>query len=69
MKLGLNYITSLVFSACVISTGVQAKSIEFTASLATPVLKAGIGEMGTLAEVVEIAEVYEDGIWTLKQGE
>lgn len=31
-----------------------------------PVLKSGIGEMGTLAEVVEIAEVYEDGQLDIK---
>ena len=41
MKLGLKHIKSLVLSACIIGSGVQAKSIEFTASLATPVLKAG----------------------------
>ncbi len=32
---------SLLFSALVVATSVQAKSIEFTASLATPVIKAG----------------------------
>ena len=31
-----------------------------------PVLKGGIGEMGTLAEVVEIAAVYEDGKMDIK---
>ena len=31
-----------------------------------PVLKSGMGEMGTLAEVVEIAEVYEDGQMDIK---
>lgn len=31
-----------------------------------PVLKSGISEMGTLAEVIEIAKVYEDGKLDIK---